>query len=100
MADKRCGIEFERIEQAVDVGDQLLDAVVADVLRDIRMAVAALIRCNGTKPCISQRRQLVAPGIGQFRKSVQQDDGRALALFVDRQIDTVRAEDGWFGEHQ
>ncbi len=82
----------------MNVRDQLLDPVIMDPRRHIRSAVTTLVRRDCTEPGCRESGQLVAPRKRQFRKSVQQHDGMALALFIDGHADPVGLDECRLGK--
>ena len=61
MPDEARGIQLQGVQQAVDVLDQFLDPVVAQVARNVGGTVAPLVGRDRAKPRCRERRKLVAP---------------------------------------
>ena len=78
MPNKRSAVQFERVEQAMDIGNELRHAVVGYPGRRSGPAVAALVGCNGTKTGACKGRHLVSPGIGELWKAMQENDRLAF----------------------
>lgn len=67
----------------MDVGDEFANAVVGDIRWGGRSAVASLVGRDGPKTGVSQRGQLVPPGISDFGKAVQENNWRPFPLLVN-----------------
>ena len=65
------------------------DAVGLDIRRRAGAAKAAHVGGDNVEAGRSQRRNLVAPGVGQFRPAVAEHDERAFALFEQEHLDPV-----------
>ena len=80
VADPDGALGADVVEQADDVGGQLVDVVGLDRLRTRRAAVAALIGCQHVVAGVGEDRNLVSPRVGQFGKAVGQDHHGCAAL--------------------
>ena len=68
------------VEQADDVGGQLVNVVGLDRIRTRRAAVAALIGSQHVVAGVGEDRNLVPPGVGQLGKAVGQDHHGCAAV--------------------
>lgn len=68
------------VEQADDVGGQLVNVVGLDRIRTGRAAVAALIGSQHVVPGVGEDRNLGPPGVGEFGKAVGQDHHRCAPV--------------------
>ena len=91
VADEHRLLGADVVEQADEVGGQLDDVVGVDGVGLRRAAVAALIGRQHVVAGLGQRRNLVAPGVGQFGEAVGQHDHRraAFAGLDDPQLHAV-----------
>src|SRR5215470_19474598 len=78
-------------EQPYQIADQVKDRVLIDRLGPVALAVAAHVRGNDVEARLSQRVDLAAPGVRDFREAVAEQNKRALTLFDD-----IR-RDQWIG---
>ena len=99
MPDERGAVELECVEQAVHVSDQFAHTIVGDLRRGRGQAIAALVRGDRTKTGVCEGRQLVPPGIGEFRKAVQENDRFAFTLLVDSHVQAIGPDESGFGKH-
>jgi hypothetical protein len=81
----------ESVEDAGEVGGQVVDVVFDDAFRLAAVAIAALVGRDDPETGRGERRNLVAPGIGQLGKAVAQDDRHAIlgAGLVHGDLDAV-----------
>ncbi len=101
MADRRCHLfDAERVEEADRIaheveGSELREVGVVAVVRARGAAIAALIRRNDMVAGVGKRRHDLAPAIGEFGKSVQQQQARPapLAAFEDVHPQAIDAVD-------
>ena len=49
-----------------------------------------LIEGNDPESCVGEWLDLVAPGEGEFRKPMEENDGRAVSPVINRKGDTIR----------
>ena len=61
--------------------------------RLVRVSVAAHVRHGYAVACLDQRRHLVAPGQAELWPAMHQDDERAGAFDLHRQVYTARGRD-------
>ena len=78
MTDPDGALGTDVVEQADQVGGQVVNVVGVDRIRTRRAAVAALIGCQHVIAGLGQGRDLVPPRVGEFGKAMgQHHDGRA-----------------------
>ena len=80
MSDPDGPLGADVVEQADDVGGQLVNVVGLDRIRTRRAAVAALIGRQHVVAGLGEDRDLVSPRVGQFGKAVGQDHHRCAAV--------------------
>ncbi len=100
MAAKHRVLQPQRVEHAGEIAGQMLHVVVGHCRRPRGSPIAALVRRDGAEAGGRQRRQLVAPGIGELGETVAQHDRHAVLRpgLVDRHVDAVGLDDGRFGK--
>ena len=89
MAHEDGALDAERVQQPHQIAGQVMDVIGRDVGGPIAVAVATLVRREHAEAGRGQRGHLMAPGVGQLRKSVAEHDGRPVALVAKRQADAV-----------
>jgi hypothetical protein len=89
VADDRRLPFAQRCNEGNHVADIVQDAVGLDFRGRSRPAEAPHVGRNHMEAGRGQRRDLVAPGIGQFRPAMAEHDQRAFALFEQEHVDPV-----------
>ena len=89
MADDDGLLFAECGNQRHHVADVIEDAVGGDIRRRAGPAEAAHIRCDDMVARRGNRRDLMPPGIGQFRPAVAEHHQRTFALFEQEYLDPV-----------
>ena len=89
MADDRGPLLPERVDDADHVADEMKERVFLDLLRPIRLAIAAHVRRDRMVAGFRKRLQLPSPGIPGFGKAVAEDDERAFARLGEMDADFV-----------
>jgi hypothetical protein len=79
----------EGLHQTDHIPDQLEDIIGFNRFRTIGFSVPPLVGGDGVIPRFSQRRELMPPGIAQFRKAVTHNDQRAISLLGNMHFDAV-----------
>ena len=77
VADQREPLQFQRVGQREQVGQQRLGRVGLDLLRPVAVAEPALVGHDQPQLVRQQGHQL-APGAVRFREAVQQDHRRRV----------------------
>ena len=98
VADEHGLLVTERIEEAREIAGQMRHVVGLDFGRARRAAIAALIGRDDVETCFGQGRNLEAPGIGELRKAVTENDRQAVlrSRLVDGHVDAVGLDDFGF----
>ena len=89
MADDHGLLFAERLHQRDHVADIVENAVGADIGGRAGLAEAAHVGGSDPEARGRDRRDLVPPGIGQFRPAVAQHDQRTFALFTQKDLDPI-----------
>src|SRR5512135_1360150 len=89
MSDDRSLLDVKRVEQTGQVTGEVMNRISVDCLRRIGLPVAALIRCDGVEPGVSQGTQLMTPGIRDLRKTVAEQHRKTAAGLHDVHLDAV-----------
>ncbi len=89
MADDDGLLFAKRRNQRNHVADVIEDAVGGDIGRRAGPAETAHIRGDDMEAGRRNRRDLMPPGIGQFRPAVAKHHQRTLALFEQEDLDPV-----------
>lgn len=91
VTDEGGGVVPGGVEQTVQVGGEVADAIGRDVTRGRRESVAALIGCEHVVARGRQRFHLVAPRVRRLGKAVAQQHARVrrIAGLGDDEIDAV-----------
>ena len=89
MADDDRLLFAERCDQRDHVADSVEDAVGVDIGRRAGSAETAHVRRNDMEAGRRERRDLMPPGIGQFRPAMAEHDQRTFALFEQKHLDPV-----------
>lgn len=55
-----------------NVADEMLETIRSPSARFVREIVTAEIRCDDRESCVSEGRDLVAPGVPELRETVEQ----------------------------
>ena len=89
MADND-GLPFPKCNDQRDhIADMIEDAVSIDLRGGTGSAKAPHVRCGDTEARRRYRRDLIPPGIGQFRPAVAEHHQRTFALFKQEYLDPV-----------
>ena len=80
VADNDRLVDLEMVEQMRDVAGQVFEVVGLNLGRARRRAIAALVGRDDAPARLGESLDLMAPGEGEFRPAVQQDDGRRVGL--------------------
>ena len=89
MADDDGLLLAERCDQSDHVADRIEDRVGADIGWRAGPAEAAHVGGDDMEAGLGQRRDLVPPGVGQFRPAMAEHHQWPLALFEQEQLDPV-----------
>src|SRR5215472_6419125 len=86
------------LRAAYQIADRVKDRVLIDRLGPVALAVAEHVRGNDMEARLSQRVDLAAPGVRDFREAVAEQNKRALTLLDDIQADAIGLDDPlvWF----
>ena len=82
MSDQRRPLETEDVDQANGIGGEVRQAVCVDVFRLRRLAITPLVIGDCPKSGPGESWDLVPPGVGELRKTVDHDH-RVASAFID-----------------
>jgi hypothetical protein len=82
-------LDAERVEQAGEIADQMVNRVCVHRLRSVGVAIAALVRRNGVKSGLRQRPQLMPPRVPELGEAVTEQYREALSRLRDVHGDAV-----------
>ncbi len=91
---ERRSLDIEHVEQADGVGDQAAQTVRLHVVGLGGAAISALVIGNRPETRCGESRHLVAPRIGEFGKTVDEDDGLTGPLVDGREVHAIEGVHG------
>ena len=92
MTDDNSLRGIERVKHADHIAHKVKEAVLIDVLRLTRLAIAAHIGRDRVEARLGQRFQLMAPRIPGFRKAVAEEHQGPASGFGQMNGDAIRLD--------
>lgn len=92
VADDEGGLCAEGVQERDHIPDKVKQGVFVDRRGAFRMPISAHVRRHRTKSGLGQRRDLMTPGVGRFRKAVAEEDKWPFSLFDDIHPDRSRLD--------
>jgi hypothetical protein len=89
VANDHSRLGVKGVEQADHVANEVEESILIDRVRAITLAIAAHVRRHDMEAGLSQRRELVAPGIPALWEAVTEEDKRPYSLLSDMHAQAI-----------